>query len=129
MDWSSDVCASDRSAYDRRVAVLTMGALMISGLVSLAVAGDYIYFGVMRDTLGVGDTLLIAPVAGLGGGLAGGLFARIVLAASDRTANWARRVATRPILFAAGRSEEHTSELQSLMRISYAFFCLKKKNN
>src|SRR3546814_7342415 len=28
----------------------------------------------------------------------------------------------------AGRSEEHTSELQSLMRISYAVFCLKKKN-
>src|SRR3546814_8140113 len=30
---------------------------------------------------------------------------------------------------AAARSEEHTSELQSLMRISYAVFCLKKKNN
>src|SRR3546814_3857606 len=29
----------------------------------------------------------------------------------------------------AYRSEEHTSELQSLMRISYAVFCLKKKNN
>src|SRR3546814_1167439 len=29
----------------------------------------------------------------------------------------------------SGRSEEHTSELQSLMRISYAVFCLKKKNN
>src|SRR3546814_7899595 len=29
---------------------------------------------------------------------------------------------------ASGRSEEHTSELQSLMRISYAVFCLKKKN-
>src|SRR3546814_6964541 len=30
--------------------------------------------------------------------------------------------------FGQGRSEEHTSELQSLMRISYAVFCLKKKN-
>src|SRR3546814_1001943 len=29
----------------------------------------------------------------------------------------------------AARSEEHTSELQSLMRISYAVFCLKQKNN
>src|SRR3546814_7017812 len=29
----------------------------------------------------------------------------------------------------AGRSEEHTSELQSLMRISYAVFCLKKNTN
>src|SRR3546814_8946301 len=31
--------------------------------------------------------------------------------------------------FARERSEEHTSELQSLMRISYAVFCLKKKKN
>src|SRR3546814_9219083 len=35
------------------------------------------------------------------------------------------RLAHRPLL----RSEEHTSELQSLMRISYAVFCLKKKKN
>src|SRR3546814_9825602 len=33
----------------------------------------------------------------------------------------------KPIVSALGRSEEHTSELQSLMRISYAVFCLKKK--
>src|SRR3546814_9935884 len=32
------------------------------------------------------------------------------------------------LIAAAERSEEHTSELQSLMRISYAVFCLKKKN-
>src|SRR3546814_8004399 len=32
------------------------------------------------------------------------------------------------LLRKAERSEEHTSELQSLMRISYAVFCLKKKN-
>src|SRR3546814_2635833 len=31
------------------------------------------------------------------------------------------------VIFDAERSEEHTSELQSLMRISYAVFCLKKK--
>src|SRR3546814_7280221 len=31
------------------------------------------------------------------------------------------------LLLETGRSEEHTSELQSLMRISYAVFCLKKK--
>src|SRR3546814_6163338 len=34
-----------------------------------------------------------------------------------------------PPLEGEGRSEEHTSELQSLMRISYAVFCLKKNNN
>src|SRR3546814_9628389 len=35
----------------------------------------------------------------------------------------------RHLLLSLRRSEEHTSELQSLMRISYAVFCLKKKNN
>src|SRR3546814_10277131 len=34
----------------------------------------------------------------------------------------------KPVDSSAYRSEEHTSELQSLMRISYAVFCLKKKN-
>src|SRR3546814_5156203 len=34
-----------------------------------------------------------------------------------------------PCSHACGRSEEHTSELQSLMRISYAVFCLKKKTH
>src|SRR3546814_10385754 len=49
-------------------------------------------------------------------------FAGIILAAETvgQVAAQALRV--------AGRSEEHTSELQSLMRISYAVFCLKKKN-
>src|SRR3546814_4237220 len=37
-------------------------------------------------------------------------------------------VGWRAISTASMRSEEHTSELQSLMRISYAVFCLKKKN-
>src|SRR3546814_8706647 len=36
-------------------------------------------------------------------------------------------VSDAPVLGWADRSEEHTSELQSLMRISYAVFCLKKK--
>src|SRR3546814_4055206 len=40
------------------------------------------------------------------------------------------RLAGRPRrLHRTRRSEEHTSELQSLMRISYAVFCLKKKTN
>src|SRR3546814_8357865 len=37
------------------------------------------------------------------------------------------RLLRRPDRRGFGRSEEHTSELQSLMRISYAVFCLKKK--
>src|SRR3546814_8662049 len=39
-----------------------------------------------------------------------------------------RPSANHPMSPAQWRSEEHTSELQSLMRISYAVFCLKKKN-
>src|SRR3546814_4190710 len=45
----------------------------------------------------------------------------------DRRARFSRR--DRRICDFLGRSEEHTSELQSLMRTSYAVFCLKKKNN
>src|SRR3546814_2816283 len=45
----------------------------------------------------------------------------------NRTLGSARLHAQRPGGLGNGRSEEHTSELQSLMRISYAVFCLKKK--
>src|SRR3546814_4133321 len=38
-----------------------------------------------------------------------------------------RIIAISSVAWWLGRSEEHTSELQSLMRISYAVFCLKKK--
>src|SRR3546814_3293382 len=42
---------------------------------------------------------------------------------------WSWRAAGAQACRAGRRSEEHTSELQSLMRISYAVFCLKKKMN
>src|SRR3546814_2940977 len=48
---------------------------------------------------------------------------------ADRLAHEAELVAQIVDLFSEPRSEEHTSELQSLMRISYAVFCLKTKNN
>src|SRR3546814_9736184 len=47
-------------------------------------------------------------------------------ARSKKLANMTRM--SRTIIHICVRSEEHTSELQSLMRISYAVFCLKKKN-
>src|SRR3546814_7174938 len=53
--------------------------------------------------------------------------ARLLRPAIDR---WPGHVATAPLWDRprlSCRSEEHTSELQSLMRISYAVFCLKKK--
>src|SRR3546814_8976399 len=50
------------------------------------------------------------------------LFAIVVIAAAAMTIS-----ARNPVHSVLWRSEEHTSELQSLMRISYAVFCLKKK--
>src|SRR3546814_3196986 len=47
----------------------------------------------------------------------------------DRVHELAPDLATAWLLGLVSRSEEHTSELQSLMRISYAVFCLKNKTN
>src|SRR3546814_5282496 len=79
-----------------------------------------------------GIDLKVAPPGGRGGDLEGVL---------PPVTNWKSHNYThlleQPTLFYAvililhgvgGRSEEHPSELQSLMRISYAVFCLKKKN-
>src|SRR3546814_1020700 len=77
----------------------------------------------------------------IGLGDQGGPMAQMILAGGFDLTVWARREAVRadyvrrgakaatdPVaLAAASRSEEHTSELQSLMRHSYAVFCLKKK--
>src|SRR3546814_2073025 len=49
--------------------------------------------------------------------------------ASDRRRHRSRHRHLAHAVASFRRSEEHTSELQSLMRISYAVFCLKKKNN
>src|SRR3546814_7983164 len=48
---------------------------------------------------------------------------------ADRQPGGAADFRRRALEQAGDRSEEHTSELQSLIRISYAVFCLKKKNN
>src|SRR3546814_4260054 len=73
-----------------------------------------------------------AALRGGGGGRA--WRRRFVHGGADRRRRAARDAAHRPGIGGAAqrgagprRSEEHTSELQSLMRISYAVFCLKKK--
>src|SRR3546814_9058065 len=53
--------------------------------------------------------------------------ASMVVTGSEKIETAARRGQVKMLLHAADRSEEHTSELQSLMRISYAVFCLTKK--
>src|SRR3546814_6212865 len=48
-------------------------------------------------------------------------------ASRDDLPAWLDDIILRAVAASPNRSEEHTSELQSLMRISYAVFCLKKK--
>jgi H+/Cl- antiporter ClcA len=88
------------NAFEQRVTLLVMTAIVISGIVSLGLAGDYVYFGTMAQTLGLGRTLLIAPVAGLVGGLAGGLFARMVLAMTYNRRRYIGPLAEMPLVWA-----------------------------
>lgn len=90
------------AAYEQRIAILVMGAVMIAGLVSLGIAGDYVYFGVMRETLALQSALVIAPLIGVVGGLAGGLFTRLLLAFARAQSGLWGRLKRKPLLFAGG---------------------------
>src|SRR3546814_6235936 len=121
-DWSSDVCSSDLGSQ-RIAAALAAGCSIVVkppeeavvSIIELAriLADCGLPPGTLNVILGPGETvgeqLVSDPrvdLVSLTGGVETG--ARVMAAA-------------------ARRSEEHTSELQSLMRISYAVFCLKKK--
>ncbi len=68
------------SAYDQKMTLLVMTAVLISGMVSLGLAGDYVYFGAMTSVVTVRQALTLVPVAGVLGGLTGGLFSKLMLA-------------------------------------------------
>ncbi len=72
------------TVYEQRVAVLVMGAVMISGLTSQGIAGNYLYFGTMGQSLPIHIAILAAPLAGVIGGGLGGLFSRWLLALIGR---------------------------------------------
>src|SRR3546814_8830823 len=57
------------------------------------------------------------------------LVSRVSANSADHIGLSPEQMLGRPISGIFSRSEEHTSELQSLMRIPYAVFCLKKKHN
>jgi H+/Cl- antiporter ClcA len=90
------------SAFEQRVALLVMGAVVIAGLVSLGIAGDYLYFGVMDASLGVRDTIVLAPLCGVVGGALGGLFSRLLFYVTRLETGWLQQVRRRPVLFALG---------------------------
>src|SRR3546814_6626632 len=78
--------------------------------------------------LGVPTGAFLAFVFGLNGvGVWIGLATGLTIVAILMTLRWTRRHQLAHGRVGSARSEEHTSELQSLMRISYAVFCLKKK--
>src|SRR3546814_7129397 len=102
-DWSSDVCSSDLEGSVR----LTDGADAPAGQLNLR-----------------SDDVIVATLAAIGDVAAAGSTDAI----ESRLAQNDGIVSDDGALYARGiRSEEHTSELQSLMRLSYAVFCLKKK--
>src|SRR3546814_6230171 len=104
-DWSSDVCSSDLrpgAQADRGAAAGDQGAVP-------AAAGGAAPAGHVRMRPGLRNTCRSGFSRGLLKGVAAFRGKLVAEAAPAR------------------RSEEHTSELQSLMRISYAVFCLKKK--
>src|SRR3546814_1543610 len=130
-DWSSDVCSSDLIAlYRPDVAVVTNISLDHKSLDELhGLFGDFA--DKARVAVVNADDPESAPL------LAGGKVLRFGFsdAAAVRGSDFEPRAdGCRFTVHFAGdrhdvRSEEHTSELQSLMRISYAVFCLKKKKN
>src|SRR3546814_6070244 len=103
-DWSSDVCSSDLHG-------LALPRLFPARLGKGTVAGKEAFEHGGNE---VGDFRLLTIGPGIDRGVVG---ERVGEIGHHRDGNLDRR-----------RSEEHTSELQSLMRISYAGFCLKKKN-
>ena len=84
-------------AYEQRVAVLAMGAVMIAGLTSQGLAGDYVYFGHVTASLPVSTVLYAAPLAGIAGGIAGGLFSRLFLMLRGPDGRWTAILRGRPV--------------------------------
>ena len=87
-------------AYEQRVAILVMGAVMIAGLTAQGLAGDYIYFGELEGSLPITTVLVAAPLAGLLGGLLGGLFSRLFLMLRGPDGRWAALLDRRPMITA-----------------------------
>src|SRR3546814_4667721 len=118
-DWSSDVCSSDLWA---EIGVARADRLPRIDLVGL-LTGNWIRMlgsTTSFDTWSTGAELS-GPLFDGGTGAANVRGAQARYREAAEALRGAVRTATRDV-----RSEEHTSELQSLMRISYAAFCLKK---
>ena len=89
------------SAFEQKVAGLVMLAVVTSGLVSLGIDGDYVYFGLMRGHLPLGEAIAGAVLTGLLGGVCGGLFSRALASIIvPRPDGVIARIRRRPVLLA-----------------------------
>src|SRR3546814_5327044 len=109
-DWSSDVCSSDLVDYPGRQG-RSAGGHMSGRRIGTACGAAAFALDQGSKALALGFPLPAAGLEVLP-------VLNLVLVRNDGVS-----------FGMLGRSEEHTSELQSLMRISYAVFCLKKKKD
>jgi H+/Cl- antiporter ClcA len=88
--------------FETRTSGLVLAAIITAGLTSLALVGNYTYFGSTAATLPLGRAWLVVPVSAVIGGLAGGLFSRIViLVVRDLPGRGFWMLSRHPIIFAA----------------------------
>lgn len=88
-------------SFETRASSLIIATVIAAGLTSLAVMGNYTYFGISATALRNGTDWLAIPVCGVVGGLMGGLFSRILITISlgfDHSVG--RAIKSRPLLFA-----------------------------
>ncbi len=89
-------------SFEVRASGLVLGTVIAAGLTSLAIVGDYTYFGATSAKLPVGPQWIAVVVAGVVCGLAGGLFSRILIVFARGVVHPVGRwTKTRPIRFAA----------------------------
>lgn len=89
-------------AFETRTSSLIIGAVIAAGLTSLALMGNYTYFGTSAMGLRNGIDWMAIPVCGVVGGLAGGLFSRILIMMAQGFSNPVGRAIKRyPVGFAA----------------------------
>lgn len=88
-------------SFEQRSSVLVLATVITAGLVSLAILGDYTYFGVSQGTLPRGWQWLCVPVCLLVGGLLGGLFSRLVVASANGVHSVMSLVVRYPVAAAA----------------------------
>lgn len=89
-------------AYEHRFSGTLLTAVIIAGVVSLGLLGDYAYFGRVASHLELGQSWIAVLACGVLCGLAGGAFSRAILAVLDGRPRWFASLRTRhPILTAA----------------------------